>query len=54
MEKGLEQGIEQGIEKTTSGMIKSMLENNANYDFILKVSGQSLDKIKEIEKSMNR
>ena len=47
-----ERGIEQGIEEYKVTMIKSMLENNADYEFISKVSGKSIEEIKEIEKSM--
>lgn len=41
-EKGFEQGIEQGIKK--------MLEMKMSYDDIIKISGKSLEEIKEIEK----
>jgi hypothetical protein len=52
-ERAFNNGIQQGIDKNTTSMIKSMLENNADYEFISKVSNKSIDEIKEIEKSMN-
>ena len=51
-ERGNRQGIEQGIEQTKIDVIKSMLENNATYDFISKITGKSIEEIKEIEKSL--
>ena len=53
IEQGLEQGLEQGKEIKTIEMIKSMLENNANLEFISKVSGKSINDIKEIKKSIH-
>ncbi len=43
---------ERGIEENKLDMIKFMLENNADYEFISKVSSKSIEEIKEIEKSM--
>jgi hypothetical protein len=48
-ELGLKQGEELGIVKT----IKSMLKNQANYDFISKVTGKNQEEIRKIEQSMN-
>ena len=42
----------EGREKEKVDNIKAMLENNADYEFISKVSGKSIEEIKEIEKSM--
>lgn len=44
-----EEGIEEGINLT----IKSMLENNLDYETISKVTGKTKEEIKEIEESMN-
>ena len=49
-ERGLEQGLEQGLVKNTIDIIKSMLDNNISNEIISKVSGKSLEEIKEIEK----
>ena len=46
----LENAIEQNIVQT----IKSMLENNIDYDLISKVSGKSIEEIKKIEKSVTK
>jgi flagellar biosynthesis/type III secretory pathway protein FliH len=50
--EGIELGKIEGIENEKINMIKSMLENNLEYEFISKVSGKSIDEIKEIEKSI--
>ena len=52
MDTAIERGRSEGIEQKELDMIKSMLKNNAEYDFISKVSGKPIEKIKEIEKSM--
>ena len=44
--------MEQGREEKAIEMIKAMLKNNANYEFISKVSNKSIEEIKEIEESM--
>ena len=51
-EDAYNRGMEQGIEQTKIDMIKSMLENKLAYEVISKVSGKSIEEIKEIEKSM--
>ena len=51
-EEGRAEGREEGIKEKTNDMIKSMLENSADYEFISKVSGKTINEIKEIEKSM--
>ena len=50
MELGIKKGIEQGIEQNKIDMIKEMLYQKANYNFISKVSGKSIKEIKSIEK----
>ena len=52
--RGMEQGIMQGIEQKELDMIKSMLENKLDYKTISKISGKSIEEIKEIENSMNQ
>ena len=44
----MELASEEGITST----IKSMLENKAYYDFITKVTGKTIEEIKEIESSI--
>ena len=48
-----ESGIKQGIEETLANTIKNMLLNNADYNFISKVTNKSIEEIKKIEGSMN-
>lgn len=50
--QGKKEGIAQGKEENTIEIIKSMLDNNADYDFISKVTNRTIDEIKEIEKSV--
>ena len=45
-------GISKGINQNTTKIIKSMLMENTDYEFISKVTGKSIEEIKEIEKSM--
>ena len=53
VERAIErEALKQGKEENKIEMIKSMLENNADYEFISKVSNKTIEKIKEIEKSM--
>ena len=47
-----ESGRNDGIEQNTITIIKSMLENKADYDFISKVTNKTIEQIKEIEKSI--
>ena len=49
-EEGLKEGLEQGAEQNTIKMIKSMLKNDADYEFISNVTGKTIEEIKEIEK----
>ena len=49
LEQGIIQGINQGIEQNKVEMIKSMLENNIDYEVISKVTGKTIEEIKEIE-----
>ena len=50
LEKGREEGLKKGIEQNTIEIIKSMLENKSNYEFISQVTKKSIEEIKEIEK----
>ena len=49
---GLTKGRSIGIEENTIDMIKSMINNNADYDFISKVSGKTIKDIIKIKESM--
>ena len=53
-EEGIEEGIEKGKKQNTIDMIKSMILNHTEYNFISKVSGKSISYIKEIENSMKK
>ena len=48
---GREEGISLGREETITSTIKSMLENNIDYETISKVTGKTIEEIKEIENS---
>ena len=48
-EEGLKQGIEQGTEKNKKEIIINMLNLNIDYNVISKVTGKSIETIKEIE-----
>ena len=45
--ESFEQGIEQGIEQNKLEMIQNMLENKADYEFISKVTGKTIEEIKK-------
>jgi len=51
IKEGLKEGREKGREETIRDTVKAMLKNNANYEFISKVTGKSIDEIKKIENS---
>lgn len=48
-EKAYKNGIEQGIEQRNIEFVKAMLNETDNLEFIAKVTGLSIDKIKEIK-----
>ena len=50
IEQGISQGISQGIEQEKTETIKIMFENDATLEFISKVTGKTIDEIKEITK----
>ena len=49
---GLAEGKNLGIEERTNDMIKAMINNNASYEFISKVSGKSIKDIMKIKESI--
>ena len=51
-QEGIEKGLQEGIEYNMVSMIKNMLEEKISYETISKVSGKSIDEIKQIEASM--
>ena len=51
-EQGLEEGRKQGIEQKTINIIKSMLGEKLNYEIISKITGKTIEEIKEIESNM--
>ena len=48
----LEEGKSIGIEEKTSDVIKNMLKNNDNYEYISKITGKSIKDIRLIKESM--
>ena len=48
-EKGIKQGIEQGIKQNTISLIKNMSKENIDIEQISKITGLSIDKIKELQ-----
>ena len=54
MEKGLQEGMEKGINEEKLSTIKNMLKEKISYETISKVSGKSIEEIKEIENAMGR
>ncbi len=52
IQEGFEQGIEQGIEQQTIELTKNMLKENADINFISKITGLSTDEITKIAKNM--
>lgn len=51
-EEALDIGISQGIEKNTKETILSMIKNDASLEFVSKVTGKSIEEIKEIANSI--
>lgn len=52
MEFAFEDGEEKGIESNQRRVIINMLEENVDYDFISKVTGKTIEEIREIEKTI--
>lgn len=48
-EQGIEKGIEQGIEDKSKEVVINMLNEGSDYNFISKISGKTIEEIKEIE-----
>ena len=53
IEQGIEKGIEQGIQEEKLEMIKNMLNEGTNYEFISKITGKTIPEIEEIARNMN-
>ena len=49
IEQGIEKGIEQGIEDKSKEVVINMLNEGSDYNFISKISGKTIEEIKEIE-----
>ena len=49
---GIEQCIEQGSEDKTKEVVINMLREKSDYEFISKITGKTIDEIKEIECKM--
>ena len=52
LEQGLKEGLEQGKEETILNNIKATLKKNISLKDISDISGKSIEKIKEVEKSI--
>ena len=52
LKEGRKEGIIQGIQQKAKEMIKLMLSKKMSYQDISDISGETVSKIKEIEKSM--
>ena len=52
IEQGIKEGIEQGIEDNKKEVIINMLKEKSDYEFISKITGKTIEEIKEIESSM--
>ena len=52
LDNGYNKGREEGIEEEKIKMIKNMLMENSNYKYISKISGKTIEEIKEIEENM--
>ena len=53
IEIGIEQGIEQGIEGKSKEVVINLLNEGSDYNFISKISGKTIEEIKEIENDIN-
>ena len=53
IKQGHEEGFKQGREEEKKELIINMLQEKACYDFISKVTGKTVEEIKEIEKNLN-
>ena len=51
-EQGISIGKEEGIEQGILTTIKNMIKNSASYEFISKVTGKSINEIKELAKDI--
>ena len=54
LKNSYKRGIDEGINEEKLSMIKNMLEEKIGYETISKVSGKSIEEIKEIENTMRR
>ena len=52
LEEGIEKGIEKGRNESTTNIIRNMLLNGADLEFISKVSGRTIEQIKNIQKQI--
>ena len=54
IEQGIEKGIEQGIQEEKLEMIKNMLNEGTNYEFISKITGKTIPEIEEIARNIDK
>ena len=53
IEEGRAEGLKEGLEAKTIEMIHNMLKEDYEYESISKITGKSVEEIKEIENSIN-
>jgi len=51
IKEGKKEGIKEGIKENTKFIVKNMIENGNNYEFISKITGLSIDEIKKISEN---
>ena len=50
--EGIQEGLKKGAEESKKEVIINMLNENMNYDVISKITGKTIEEIKEIEKNV--
>lgn len=48
----MKEGIQQGVKQKELELVKNMLKENTDYDFISKITGKTIEEIKKIENNM--
>ena len=51
-EAGIKEGREDGREEAKENLIKNMLRENTDYEYISKITGKTIDEIKQIQSTM--
>lgn len=53
MKQGIKEGIKEGKEEALVSIIKSMIREKTDFEFISKVTGKSLEEVKKISLSLD-